>query len=114
MRVCTVEQMRELDGRASSECGISSELLMENAGVASYSVMQSVLGSVARKRCLVVCGAGNNGGDGFVVARKLHSNGARVQVVLLADAAKFQGAAKLNFDISSKLGLETIRLAEGE
>jgi NAD(P)H-hydrate epimerase len=55
---------------------------------------------------VVFCGGGNNGGDGMVVARKIHSNGGEVKVFLLDDKAKFKGAAKKNFEIVSRMPIE--------
>ena len=83
------------------EYGIADELLMENAGLAVFQI-------VRKNRCegqalSGVFRAGNNGGDGFVVARKIHSNGGLVKVYLLGNPEKYQGAARLNFDILGKL-----------
>ena len=106
MKISTVEQMRELDRAAIETYGIKEELLMENAGLASYHVIRKTCGNHNRKRFTVLCGSGNNGGDGFVVARKLRSVGAEVTVFLLGNPDKLSGAAKLNFDILSSLSVE--------
>jgi len=105
MKVSTVAQMRNLDKSAMEEFGISADLLMENAGQAAYSVILKELG-ITNKRFVVFCGAGNNGGDGLVIARKIHSNGGEVTVFLLGDETKFKGAAERNFEIVSKLPVE--------
>ena len=104
--------MRELDRIAIETYGIQEELLMENAGDAVYFVILNQFG-IKNKRFVVFCGMGNNGGDGFVIARKLHSNGARVKVFILGDREKFKGAAKLNLDILKRLPVE-IREVEDE
>ena len=93
MKVVRVDKIRELDRRAIEEFGIPEELLMENAGEAVYFVMLKEFG-VAGKRFVVFCGSGNNGGDGLVVARKIHSNGGEVKIFLLDDEDKFKGVAK--------------------
>jgi NAD(P)H-hydrate epimerase len=105
MKISTVAEMRELDKRAVTEYGIPTEILMENAGEAAYSVIKKEFG-IENKKFAVVCGSGNNGGDGFVVARKLYSNGAQVEVWLLTKREKYQGAAKQNLDIISKFPVQ--------
>jgi len=110
MRVSTVSEMRALDRTAIEEFGIVEELLMENAGQAVYFVLLKEFG-IRNKQFLVFCGLGNNGGDGLVVARKLHSNGGTVRVFVLGDPARFRGAARLNFDMVSRLPIE-VRLLE--
>ena len=102
MKVSRVGEMRELDRRASTDYGIVEELLMENAGEAAHFAILSEIG-VADNNFVIFCGVGNNGGDGLVVARKLHSNGAGVTVFILGDPSKFKGGAKKNYDIARRL-----------
>lgn len=105
MKVCTVEEMRALDGRAITEYGIPEHLLMENAGEAAYYAILREIG-VRGLRFAVVCGLGNNGGDGFVVARKLRSSGARVRVLILGDPERYGESARLHFDVLRGGGAE--------
>jgi hydroxyethylthiazole kinase-like uncharacterized protein yjeF len=97
MKVSTVDQMRDLDRRAIERFKTPDTLLMENAGEAVYFVIHSEFG-IKGKRFIIFCGIGNNGGDGFVVARKLHSNGGLITVFLFGDSQKLTGCAKDNFD----------------
>jgi ADP-dependent NAD(P)H-hydrate dehydratase / NAD(P)H-hydrate epimerase len=105
MQVAKVDEMKDLDRRATEEFGISEDLLMENAGQAVYFVMLQEFG-IKNNKFVVLCGGGNNGGDGLVVARKIHSNGGEAKVFLLDDETKFRGAAKRNFEIISRMPIE--------
>jgi hydroxyethylthiazole kinase-like uncharacterized protein yjeF len=105
MKVCSVEEMRSLDREAIDRFLISEELLMENAGLSAYTVIRNEFG-VHGKRFVVLCGMGNNGGDGFVVARKLLSEGGKVHIYVIGDTDKFKGAAKKNLEIVKRLPLE--------
>lgn len=81
MKVVTAAQMREIDRLTTEQCGVPSLTLMENAGaaVAKFAQKHFTFTTVC-----IVCGRGNNGGDGFVAARKLHEAGKQVAVVILA------------------------------
>jgi NAD(P)H-hydrate epimerase len=103
MKVCTVEEMRTCDRRAGDEYGVADHVLMENAGEAVYYAILREIG-VAGKRFAVVCGAGNNGGDGCVVARKLHSAGAEVSVYLLGAPKAFGASAGMYYEMLEKSG----------
>ncbi|MFN2292520.1 MAG: NAD(P)H-hydrate dehydratase [Anaerolineae bacterium] len=109
MKVSTVAEMRALDRTAIEQYGIVEELLMENAGQAVYFVLLNEFG-IEGKRFVVFCGLGNNGGDGLVVARKIHSSGGTVKVYILGDPARFKGAAGLNADIISRLPIQVQQL----
>ena len=108
MKVSSVAQMRAMDRRAIEEDGIPELILMENAGLAAVQVIAAHY-PVQGQRWLILCGAGNNGGDGLVVARQLHSRGAQVQVVLLGDPARFGEAAAANLAMVRALGLPLIQ-----
>ena len=105
MKISSVSEMRNLDKTAIEEFGIKEELLMENAGEATYFVISKECG-IKGKKFIIFCGIGNNGGDGFVIARKIHSNGGKVKVFILGDKGKYRGAARLNLDIISRLMIE--------
>lgn len=114
MKIASVIEMRTMDREAVEQFGITEQLLMENAGLAACSVISREFG-VRGKRFIVFCGLGNNGGDGFVVARKLHSMGGLVKVFILGDARKYSGVAKDNHKRASLLALDmqAIKSADG-
>ncbi len=97
MKIASIDEIRKLDNRAIIEYGISEELLMENAGNAAYTVIKA-LSSVESKHFVVFAGTGNNGGDGFVVSRKLSSEGGNVSIFILGDVNKITGVSRLNLD----------------
>ncbi len=96
MKIVTADEMREIDRITSERFGVPSITLMENAGSA---VAQFILEQYRHaNRIAVVCGKGNNGGDGFVVARKLHRAGRVVEVLLLAAPSELHGDALTMFE----------------
>ena len=103
-KVATADQMRLFDRRAEEEFGVPSIVLMENAGRHVADAVTQLLGSVSKKNIAVIAGKGNNGGDGFVAARHLRDNGARVSVHLLGECTDVKGDAKTNLDILLKTG----------
>lgn len=105
MKISTTEQMRDLDRMAVQKYGISEQMLMENAGLAVYSVILSRIG-IRDNRFVIFCGPGNNGGDGLVIARKIHSEGGEVKVFLTGSPEKYSGPAKANYEIISGLPLD--------
>jgi ADP-dependent NAD(P)H-hydrate dehydratase / NAD(P)H-hydrate epimerase len=107
MKIATVAQMRAMDQQAIQDFGIPETLLMENAGLAAYRVLRDRFPIVGR-RILVLCGSGNNGGDGLVVARKIKADGGHPQVLLLGDATRYEGAAAVNWEIIQQLGIDIL------
>ncbi len=113
MKVSSVEEMRLLDKTAIEKFSIKDELLMENAGGATFNVLVEnfkITGSVFA----IVCGGGNNGGDGLVVARKIYSMGGLPHVILLCNPEKYKGAAQTNYEIAAKLGFPMERVENSE
>jgi NAD(P)H-hydrate epimerase len=91
MKITTADEMRAIDRRTYDQFHIPSLTLMENAGAA---VADFALAKYSEARSItIVCGKGNNGGDGFVAARRLHEAGKAVRILLLADAAELRGDA---------------------
>ena len=113
MKVSNVLEMRAMDRAAMERFGIPEEILMENAGEAVCSVIRNEIGIVGKK-FIIFCGLGNNGGDGFVVARKLFSNGAHVRVIILGDGSRYRGAAALNLNIVARLSIPVQEIHSAE
>jgi hydroxyethylthiazole kinase-like uncharacterized protein yjeF len=104
MKVVTAEQMREIDRRAAG-IGLTTEILMENAGRAVAEEIGKLVGSVVGKHILVVVGPGNNGGDGLVAARHLADSGAEVNIYLCAKRPE----GDKNLGLAQKRGITIIR-----
>jgi ADP-dependent NAD(P)H-hydrate dehydratase / NAD(P)H-hydrate epimerase len=112
MKICTPQQMQEIDRKAIQEMNIPGLTLMENAGRLTYEMIERHFGSVQSKKVVVVCGKGNNGGDGFVVARYLKENGAIVKTFLLCPKHEVKGDAATNLDKADKLGISITEIIE--
>jgi len=110
------EQVRAVDAWASNELGISGVVLMENAGRSCAQLIKKESEGVANPKVCIFCGTGNNGGDGYVIARHLLNSGFRVVVVICGDRAGIKGDAKINLDILEKLGqtIEHLDLGAGD
>ena len=91
MKIVSAAEMREIDRVTSERFGAPSLTLMENAGTAVAEFVASRF--PAAKSIGVICGKGSNGGDGFVIARKLHEGGKNVRLLLLAERSELRGDA---------------------
>lgn len=102
MIVLNREQTREIDRRAVADYGMSGLVLMENAGrgVADKLSQWGAMGPI-----IICCGKGNNGGDGFVLARHLDLRGVPVGVLLWAKPDELSGDAAVNYNIIARSGL---------
>ncbi|MFO7734278.1 MAG: NAD(P)H-hydrate dehydratase [Candidatus Aminicenantes bacterium] len=105
MKILTSREMREIDRTAIEDLGIPGIVLMENAGLQVVRALRELFPDPERLRIVVVAGKGNNGGDGFVVARHLHLDGARPEVLLLASKDEVKGDAATNLRIALNMGL---------
>lgn len=139
MKVVTREQMKQLETLTATQFHIPALILMENAGRASAQAAQKFLRDLSKDprkaRVVIVCGSGNNGGDGAVAARHLHNMGVPVQVILTRDLhnifreknakpdEKFEGEpapeggfgdAALNFKILKAFGIPVKVMKEGD
>src|SRR5512146_3512267 len=96
MKIVSAAEMREIDRLTTERFGVPSLSLMERAGTAVADFILREYPSV--RRIGVICGKGNNGGDGFVVARRLHEAGREVLLLLLANPADLRGDAAKMFE----------------
>ncbi len=102
---------RDFDAWAINEMGIPGVVLMENAGRGTVEAMRGAMGLAAMQRATIICGGGNNGGDGFVIARHLANHGVAVNIVLCGDPARLRGDALVNHNICRHMNLPTEQLA---
>lgn len=114
MRILNAAQMREADRRTIDEIGIPSLVLMENAGRQVVAAMEAVHSDLLEQQVAVLCGRGNNGGDGFVVARTLEQRGVDVSVFLMGRVADVRGDARTNLEILGRLGLTVVEVADSQ
>jgi hydroxyethylthiazole kinase-like uncharacterized protein yjeF len=110
MKVVTSQQMREIDRKAIEENKISGLALMENAGLRIFQNLKDIYSDLRLKKIIIFAGSGNNGGDGFVVARYLYDYGVKVKVFLLTPFHKIKGEARENLNIIDKMGVELIEV----
>jgi NAD(P)H-hydrate epimerase len=103
VRVLTAQQMREADRRAIAS-GIPSLTLMEHAGSQVVAAMLTAFPDLGSLAVAVVCGRGNNGGDGFVIARLLHDRGIAARTVVIGGSADLRGDAAVNLARLRDLG----------
>ena len=94
MYLVTATQMQSLDRRTIEEAKVPATTLMERAGMGVARAMEQAFGSPSGKRVTILCGKGNNGGDGLVLARLLRRKRARVQVLLFANPKELTGSAR--------------------
>jgi NAD(P)H-hydrate epimerase len=109
VRVATAAEMRALDRATIDQVGIPGVVLMENAGVGVVRALLERLGpKLARARVGIVCGGGNNGGDGYVVARHLWNRGVDARAYVLAQAADVHGDARIQLDAMVRTGVPVV------
>jgi NAD(P)H-hydrate epimerase len=106
MKILTSKQMREIDQTAIEKIGILGPMLMENAGLQIFEEIMKRFPEADKENISIVSGRGNNGGDGFVVARHLFNHGINPYIVLLASKEDVKGDAAVNLDIADKIGIE--------
>jgi hydroxyethylthiazole kinase-like uncharacterized protein yjeF len=103
MKVLTAVQMREVDRLTTERYGIPGLELMESAAGRTIEAAENKFGPLQGKHALIMCGRGNNGGDGAAIARQLHTRGVRVRVLLLGGISDSSGDARTNFEIARSI-----------
>lgn len=112
-KALTRDQIRRIDRLAIEEYGVPGIVLMENAGRnAARVIRREVLPTPTGGSVAVVCGSGNNGGDGFVVARHLANCSIDVAIYLASDPARLSGDAAVNYGIVHRMGLPIMDVRE--
>jgi len=114
MRVLNTQQMREADRRTIDEIGIPAIVLMENAGRQAVAAMEAAFDDLATSHVGVLCGRGNNGGDGFVIARTLVQRGVETSVFLLGSVADVRGDARTNLEVLGRIGLTVVEITNAQ
>jgi NAD(P)H-hydrate epimerase len=114
MRVLNTQQMREADRQTIDEVGIPSIVLMENAGRQAVAAMEAAFDDLGSSHVGVLCGRGNNGGDGFVVARTLAQRGIEATVFLLGSVADVRGDARTNLEILGRVGVTVVEVTTAQ
>ncbi len=114
--VMSRDEVRAFDSWAINELGVPGVVLMENAGRSCAELIEEKLARVEHAKVCIFCGTGNNGGDGFVIARQLLNSGLKVVTVLCGERSKVKGDAKVNLDILEGLGasIEQLDMSGGE
>jgi ADP-dependent NAD(P)H-hydrate dehydratase / NAD(P)H-hydrate epimerase len=114
MRVLNTQQMREADRQTIDDVGLPSIVLMENAGRQAVAAMEAAFEDLATSKVGVLCGRGNNGGDGFVVARTLAQRGIEATVFLLGSVSDVRGDARINLEILGRVGLTVVEVTTAQ
>ncbi len=105
------EGSRRIDREATARYGMPSLLLMENAALALAGQVELLTMERSNRQVLIVCGSGNNGGDGYALARHLHNRGCALEILTLA-APRAGTDALINFEICATMGLTIASLRE--
>ncbi len=109
MVAISTNEMKRLEEKAINEYGIPSIVLMENAAMGFVTALKNEYGCLKSKKILVVCGKGNNAGDGFAIARLLHFDGCEVLVLPIFDIESLTPDAKTNANALKNMGVPFIK-----
>jgi hydroxyethylthiazole kinase-like uncharacterized protein yjeF len=110
MRLVKASEMQEMDRLTIQELGIPGIVLMENAARGVVRIFLDHFNPPDRSHVVLICGPGNNGGDGYVVARYLHERGLKTTVVILSALKKIKGDALTNLEVIKHMDLEILEI----
>ncbi len=114
MRLVRASEIQEMDRLTIEEMGIPGVVLMENAARGATRIFLDHFASADHSHVLILCGSGNNGGDGFVMARYLHEAGLKVTVMVLSEPNKISGDALINLEVIRHMHLKVLEIPRQE
>jgi len=114
MYLVTAKEMQQMDQATIQQIGIPGQILMENAGSGAFRFMTRVFTELVTSKVAVIAGRGNNGGDGFVMARHLFQKDVSVKVFLLSAIDRVQGDARANLDLLYSLGIPVVEIPDAD
>ena len=114
MRHLSRDQAREIDRLAVERYGIPMMVLMENAARSAADCVCDLMDNDCVGQVLILCGPGNNGGDGLALARHLHNRGADPHILLVTDPGRYKGEALANFRITPAMRIHTFAADVGK
>jgi len=114
MRLVSASEMRKIDGLAIDELGIPGTVLMENAARGATRVFLKHFNPSPGSLIVILCGRGNNGGDGYVIAKYLHERGMCVSVAVFCDMSAVSGDALINLEILKRMNIEITEITDDE
>ncbi len=112
MYLVTASEMQQMDRQTIESFGIPGRVLMENAGLGATRVLFDQFNDIINKNVGVIAGRGNNGGDGFVIARYLAQKGSDVTVYLLAESASVKGNAAANLELLAPINVPVVEIPD--
>ncbi|HEV8335496.1 MAG TPA: NAD(P)H-hydrate dehydratase [Candidatus Polarisedimenticolia bacterium] len=112
MKILDSRQTKSIDQRATRDYGIPGIVLMENAGLQIVDFLESRYDDLEDRGILILCGKGNNGGDGLVAARHLHNRGYDLQVLLFGRRSEIKGEPLTNLSILEKMSVEVREIVD--
>ncbi len=110
MKILNSAEMKRIDQKTIQQVGIPGIVLMENAGLQMVRAIEDMRQPTSPMKVAIFCGKGNNGGDGYVVARHLYNRGHKPLIILLGRRKEINGDAKINLNIALNMGIELLEV----